>query len=123
MKLALVFALLIAAACAASPDVADAAMKGNKAEVRRLVQQKADVNAPQVDGTTALHWAVQSNDLEMVDVLLRAGAKPSTANKAGAPPMLIATESGNTAIIERLLAAGADPDAGLTEFGDTALMM
>jgi ankyrin repeat protein len=123
IKRTLLFVLFIGAASAATSVVADAAMRGNKAEVRRLVQQKADVNAPQVDGTTALHWAVQANDLELVDVLLRAGAKPSATNKAGAAPMLLACQNGNAAIIGRLLAAGADPNAALTEFGDTALMM
>ena len=36
----------------AGSDVADAVMKGDAEAVRRLVQQKADVNAPQVDGAT-----------------------------------------------------------------------
>jgi hypothetical protein len=38
---------------AASSDVADATMKGNKETVRALLQRKANVNAPQSDGTTA----------------------------------------------------------------------
>ena len=44
----------------ASSDLADAAMNRNKDAVRSLLQKKADVNSPQVDGTTALHWAVRS---------------------------------------------------------------
>ena len=55
-------------------DRADAAMKGDKAAVRALVAQHADVNAPQADGATALHWAVFRSDKEIVDMLLRAGA-------------------------------------------------
>src|SRR5580658_6914543 len=108
---------------AASSDVADAVMNGNKAAVRSLLQQKANVNAPQVDGTTALHWAVQSNDLETADLLIRAGAKASAANREGATPLMLASVNGNAAMIERLLQAGADPNAALTKFGDTALMM
>ncbi len=87
------------------------------------LQQKADVNAQQIDGTTALHWAVQANDLQLADMLLRAGAKPAAANKAGATPLLLAAQNGNAAMIERLLAAGADANAPLTKTGDTALMM
>ena len=49
---------------AGKSDVADAVMKGDKAAVRTLLQQKADVNAPQVDGATALHWAVYRDDVE-----------------------------------------------------------
>ena len=50
----LVVLLSAVPARAANSDVADAAMKGNKAALRSLVQQKADVNVAQVDGTTAL---------------------------------------------------------------------
>jgi uncharacterized protein len=103
--------------------VADAAMHGDKAAVRALIQQKADVNAPQVDGATALHWAVRADDLELTDLLLRSGAHVSAANAEGATPLLLAAQNGNTAIIERLLQAGADPNAPLTQLGDTGLMM
>jgi len=108
---------------AASSDVADAVMNGNKQAVRTLLQQKANVNAPQIDGTTALHWAVQADDLETADHLIRAGANVSAANRAGATPMLIATTDGNAAMVDKLIKAGADPNASLTKYGDTALMM
>ena len=108
---------------APTSPVADAAMKGDREAVRALIRQKANVNTPQVDGATALHWAVQANDLEMSDLLIRAGAQVSAANEAGATPLLLATMNGNTAMIEALIKAGADPNAPLTRSGDTALMM
>jgi ankyrin len=108
---------------AAASDVADAAMKGNKEAVRALLQRKANVNAPQSDGTTALHWAVRSDDLETADLLIRAGANASAANRDGATPLLLAAVNGNAAMLERLIQAGADPNASLTKYGDTALMM
>jgi ankyrin repeat protein len=110
-------------AAAVKSEVADAAKEGNKPLVRALLQQKADVNAPQVDGATALHWAVERNDLELTDLLMSAGAQVSAANKAGATPLLLATINGNAVIIERLIAAGADPNTPLTKSADTALMM
>ena len=110
-------------ASAAGSDVADAAMQGNKEAVRSLIQKKANVNAPQIDGTTALHWAVQADDIETADLLIRAGANVSAPNRAGAAPMLLAAVNGNAAMIEKLIKAGADPNAALTNFGDTALMM
>lgn len=116
-------ALVALLAHAAASEVADAAMKRDREAVRSLVQQKRDVNAPQIDGTTALHWAVQYGDADMADMLLRAGANPSTANKAGAPPLLIASVNGSAPMIEKLVKAGADPNAALTASGDTALMM
>src|SRR5579871_1925597 len=88
---------------AVQSEVADAAMRGDRAAVRALLEKKADVNAPQIDGTTALQWAVRANDLEMTDLLLKAGARVSAANQLGAPPMLQAALNGNAAIIERLL--------------------
>ena len=52
---------------AATSDVADAVQNGDTTAVRRLVTAKADVNAPQPDGATALHWAVYRDDLPTVD--------------------------------------------------------
>src|SRR5438105_1936801 len=108
---------------ASSSDVADAVMKENKQAVRSLLQKKADVNGPQVDGTTALHWAVRWDDLETADLLIRAGANVSAANREGATPMQLAAINGNALMIEKLIKAGANPNASLSKFGDTALML
>jgi len=120
----LVVVLLSAAqALAASSDVADAVMRGKKDVLRSLLQQKADVNTPQNDGTTALHWAVRADDLETADLLLKAGAKVATANREGATPMQLAALNGSARMIERLVKAGADPNTPLSSSGDTPLMM
>jgi len=117
-------ALLITGAVAAvKSDVADAAQRGDKAAVRALILKKADVNARQIDGTVALHWAVQANDAELTDLLLRSGANVSAATVAGATPLQLAAINGNAAILGRLISAGADPNVSLTRSGDTALMM
>ncbi len=115
--------LVAAQAGAAASEVADAAMKGNRDAVRAALARKADVNAPQVDGTTALHWAVRADDGEMADLLIRAGARAAAANREGMTPMQLAAANGSAAMIVRLIKAGADPNAPLTEYGDTALMM
>jgi ankyrin repeat protein len=107
---------------AASSDVADAVQRGDTAAVRALLAKKSDVNAPQADGATALHWAVYKDDLATVDLLLRAGAKATAANGFGATPLWLATENGSVAIVQRLLEAGADPNER-TRGSDTALMM
>jgi ankyrin repeat protein len=108
---------------AATSELADAAMKRNGGAVRSLLQRKADVNAPQLDGTTALHWAVRLDDLDTADLLIRAGANVSAANRAGATPMQLAALNGNAAMVEKLIKAGADSNVPLTPAGDTALMM
>jgi uncharacterized protein len=108
---------------ASSSDIADAAMTENRQAIRSLLQKKADVNAAQVDGTTALHWAVRWDDLETADLLIRAGANVSAATRAGATPLQLAATNGSAEMIEKLIKAGADPNAPLTKFGDTPLMM
>ena len=95
----------------AGSDVADAVMKGDTAAVRKLLLAKADVNATQVDGATALHWAVYRDDVGMADMLLKAGANVKAANREGATPLFMAALYGNPAMIERLLEAGADAKA------------
>ena len=47
---------------ASNAPVADAAEAGNKAAVQALIQKKADVNAAQTDGATALHWAAHVDE-------------------------------------------------------------
>jgi ankyrin repeat protein len=103
-------------------DLADAAMKGDKAAVRTLLAQHADVDAPQADGATALHWAVFKADKEMVDILIRAGANAKAANREGATPLSLASTNGDAAVIASLLSAGANPNEVLP-FGKTPLMM
>jgi ankyrin repeat protein len=107
----------------ATSEIADAAMNKNKDAVRSLLSKKADVNAPQVDGTTALHWAVRADDLETTDLLIHAGANVSAANREGVTPLMLAATNGSTRMIEKLIKAGANPNASLSKFGDTALML
>jgi ankyrin repeat protein len=110
-------------AAAAGSEVADAAMKQNREAVRSLIQRKANVNTPQVDGTTALHWAVRADDMEMTDVLIRAGARVTASNRQGVTPLQLAALNGSAPMLDRLIKAGADPNAPLTPSKDTALMM
>jgi uncharacterized protein len=107
---------------AASSPVADAAMKGDIAAVRALIQQRADVNAPQADGATAIQWAAYRNDLGLADVLIAAGANVKAANREGATPLYLASIQGSSAMIQRMLEAGADADE-VGPQGETPLML
>ena len=114
--------MLCASALASNSPVADAAMKGDRAAVQQLVSQKADVNAVQADGATALQWAVYRDDLEMAGVLISAGADIKLANREGAAPLYLASLHGSAPMIEKLLKAGADPNQ-LGPEGETPLML
>jgi len=110
-------------AYAATADVADAAMRGDLQALRAAITRKADVNAPQPDGSTALHWAVERDDLQAADLLIKAGARVTAKTREGVMPLQLASINGSAAMIDRLLKAGADPNAALSAAGDTALMM
>lgn len=104
--------------------LADAAMQGDKDAVRSLLKQKADVNAAQGDGMTALHWAAFKDDLEMTQMLLRAGANVKAATRdAALTPLSMACTNGNAAMIEALLKAGAEANSATAVGGATSLML
>ena len=124
MRLILVFLLLgTGAAYGATTDVADAAKRGDRDAVRAALARKADVNAAQIDGSTALHWAAERDDLDMADQLIRAGARVTARTREGVTPLQLAATNGSATMIDRLLKAGADVNAPLSAGGDTALMM
>ena len=105
----------------AAPAVADAAMQGDMAKVRALLAQQNDVNVAQGDGMTALHWAADRGDVAMTALLLRSGAKlTGTTKNGGYAPLHVASRAGHGAVVQALLAAGADAKT-LTSTGATAM--
>lgn len=117
---AVLAALAVDASAAGSPLI-DAIKTGNRQVARAALKQARDVNTPEADGTTALHWAVQSDDVEIVRLLLRAGARADAANRYGLTPLMLAATNGSAVAVDVLLAAGADANATLPE-GETVLM-
>src|SRR5262245_40338485 len=86
MALTIVLALQCGA-YAAGADAATAAQNRDMNTLRALLRQRSDVNAAQPDGTTALHWAAHWNNLEAVNLLLRAGANVKATNRYGSTPL------------------------------------
>jgi len=105
--LVLLVCLGISGSAQSSTPLIDAVMRGDREAVRTLLRARADVNAAQPDGTTALHWAVRANDVELVRELLRAGANASAANRYGVLPITLAATNGSVEAIDALLQAGA----------------
>ena len=82
---ALVMVLVGGVAGAAPADdaaLADAAERRDTALVRTLLDAGADVNVAQVDGMTALHWAVYHDDADTARVLVASGAARTRAVSA-----------------------------------------
>ena len=109
------------AAAGADAPLADAVQRMDRAAVGHLLQQSIDVNARQVDGMTALHWAAYHDDADLVGQLVSTGADVAAANRYGVTPLSLAAENANVAMVERLLEAGADPNTTLPG-GETVLM-
>jgi ankyrin repeat protein len=102
-----VFTLAVFASTGTAADLrlVNAVKNNDRAAVSSLLQQKVDVNSPEPDGTTALHWAVRADDLDTADRLIKAGAIVKAANRYGITPLYVASVNGNAPMIEKLLKA------------------
>ena len=98
--------------------------------VSALIDKKADVNvagesSSGEQGWTALHFAAQNGNLEMIQALAKAGANLDAVRKGGRTPLIEAAESAwssqqSLKLVQFLTEAGADLDCADTK-GDTAL--
>ncbi|WP_419937071.1 ankyrin repeat domain-containing protein [Candidatus Palauibacter sp.] len=113
--------LLLTAGHTPDSPVADAAMTGDLAAVRALLSDGADVNAPQGDGMTALHWAARSANADLARLLLDAGADVGAVTRIGAYTALhLASEVGSAQVVRLLLAGGAGQSATTEDVGGTS---
>ncbi len=114
-------ALFLANSALAVDTLPDLVNAGQREAALELIDGGTDVNQLSVDGTTALHWAVYSKDLELVEMLLDEDADPNIRNDYGASPMSVASEHGDFAIMQALVEAGGDIESANSE-GQTVLM-
>jgi len=106
---------------AAEPTLLDAAERGDRAAVTRMLSKGADPNAPGPDGTTAVMYAAANGDVELVRALIKAGANVKPKNQLGTTAITEAAIIGSAPVIDALLKAGADPNTKNPE-GETPLM-
>jgi len=108
-------------------SLVDAAKAGNRDAVHAILSKstgpagKAAVNAPEADGTTALHWAIRADDQAMARELIASGANVNAVNRYGVSALSLAAGNANGDMVEALLKAGADAKAVIKE-GETVLM-
>jgi rhodanese-related sulfurtransferase len=74
-----------------------------------LLQAGASLDATNADGNNALWMACVGESLDAMDTLIRAGIALDHQNDNGATCLMYAASTGKHAVVERLLAAGADP--------------
>ena len=109
-------------AAPASMTVAEAARRGDRDAVRTLLKEGADVSGAHGDGMTALHWAADHGDAELVEMLVYAGANVAAVTRIGQyTPLHLASKAGHAAVVTALLKAGAAVDAKSTTTGVTPL--
>ncbi|XP_042691622.1 protein fem-1 homolog A [Centrocercus urophasianus] len=79
--------------------------KGHREIARYLLEKGADVNRRSVKGNTALHDCAESGSLEILQLLLRSKARMEK-DGYGMTPLLAASVTGHTNIVEYLIQGG-----------------
>ena len=105
----------------ADARVAEAARRQDWGTVRKLVDTQQKVTIPEVDGTTALHWAAYHDHLAAAELLIKSGADAKAQNRYGVTPLSLACTNGSAGMVELLLKAGASPNTALPG-GESVLM-
>lgn len=91
-------------------DIVKAVQYGALVRVRELVDGGYDVNLPDNDTITLLHWAAINNRSEIVKYLLEKDASvDAVGGDLNSTPLHWATRQGHLASVVLLINAGADP--------------
>jgi uncharacterized protein len=113
-----VLPLATAPHAAASTAVVDSAQAGDEKALRKLLREGGDVDEALADGRTALHFAAADGDLELVSLLIGAGANVGAGTRIGSyTPLHMASRRGHAEVVRALLKAGADPQAATSNSG------
>jgi ankyrin repeat protein len=100
-----------------------AALEGDTARVKVLLNHGANVNATDLEGRTALMFAAINLHLDIVEMLLERGADVNARANDGATALMLAASCGDAAIVQALLNRGADKSGTFTWTGKTAAIL
>ncbi len=108
--LALLFALLLPtlAAAGAYEDMEEALIAGDTAWAIQLINRGMDVNSVDSSGNTLLMQAVQRDNMDLFDYLLKRRARINTRNRNGETALSLAAYKGKLPFVKRLVEAGAE---------------
>ncbi len=107
---------------AASDALFAAIRTGDAPSVHAAIVGKADINARTEDGVTPVILATRNGHLDLINLLLDAGADPCAADNKGNTALMDATYRGDTASAQRLMVTACAIDQA-NAVGQTALMM
>ena len=101
----------------------EACKRGDVAKATNLLQRKEEIDVKQLDKNHTLERAVMYGDLEIVKLLLKIGVNVNQKDRFfGFRPLhLVCAKDGNLTIAKVLLENGADMDAIVKIFNQTAL--
>lgn len=114
-------------------DIVKATQYGSITRVKELIESGWDVNQPDSETVTLLHWAAINNRKDIIKYFLSKGAiVDAIGGELNATPLHWATRQGHLGAVVLLLSAGADPSIRDAEgcscihlaaqFGHTALV-
>ncbi|PMK00355.1 ankyrin repeat domain-containing protein [Vibrio sp. 10N.261.55.A7] len=102
-------------------SLVEAILYGDERVVKALLNFNIDPSKPDSDGYTPLMVAIETEQLNVVDMLVAKGADLHFADLEGGYPMWYAVDGGNKQIIEQLVKHGASLNR-LDEINQTILM-
>jgi ankyrin repeat protein len=105
-----------------STPLMQAAYEGDLAQAKRLLAHHANVNAVNAYGVNAMLLAAEASNTQLIDVLLKAGAKATSANADGETALHLVARTGNVDAAKLLISHGAKVDAR-EKFGEQTPLM
>lgn len=108
-----------------NPTLWTAASSGDVPQVERLLREGAPISGKDKAGMTALHYAAQSKNLQLVRFLIQRGADVNAKANENVTPLYLSLDMafGQPVISLELIKSGADVSTADSKVGDTPLLI